>query len=155
MRNALTLLELIFTLLIIGILIVAGSQNLHTSFLNNDTSFITSKIIQAQYKAQGIDHRDENGDEIANDSISNIGCIKFTKEALDDSANSSKANYKIHASLSGELANKKLCFDQIGRPSLNDHLHPIKTTKDLILSYQDRNRTIIIYPQSGYVIIKD
>ncbi len=155
MKKAITLLELIFALLIIGILIASGSIELHTSFLNSDLNFIISKIIQAQYQGENLDHRDESGDELNDDSISNIGCIEFTKDALEDSPNSSKSPYSLHATLSGDLANKKLCFDQKGRPSLDDHLHPIREVKYLTLSYQDKNRTIVLYPQSGYVIIKD
>lgn len=148
MRQAFSLLELIFVIVLIGIIAGVGSSMFKSNYLVNDTNFIVSKIRQAQYKGIGYEHNSFGSETSTPDY--DRGCIY-----LND-ANLSASDYKLHVSLGGYLNNKTLCFDSQGRPHEGDF------TKNSLLSEQKvlnliRNSNIVsisIEPVTGYAIIK-
>jgi len=151
MRHALTLFELVMALVIIGVLMAVGTQSFHPQHLDNDTRYIKAHLLEAHYRGIGFDHRDGSGGEIADGSM--IGCVLLTAEGLAQHPDDGKAPYALHAQLSGDLAGETLCFDRLGRPGLGDHHHLITETRHLTITYDDRQRTLSVYPYSGYVTI--
>ncbi len=153
MKKGVSLFEMILVLVILSILLATGSIIYRPRHLINDSHYITLKIAQAQYKGLGFDHRDGKGGSIS--ANEDIGCLTLTKEDLEEKATKGKAPYRIHSTLSGELAGKRLCFDHLGRPSLDDPLHPIHSIQELKINYNNTSRTLLLFPFSGYVIILD
>jgi prepilin-type N-terminal cleavage/methylation domain-containing protein len=156
MRRAVTLLELILVIVIIGILAKIGLGMIRTHPLLDDAQWIALQIRQTQYRGIGYDHRAFGGGEI--DQEATVGCLTLDRESLDSNASQGEAHYRIRSQLSGELAGKELCFDHRGRPSLNDtpdhnHSNYLITPQSLILSDRDRNLTLELLPLSGCVII--
>jgi prepilin-type N-terminal cleavage/methylation domain-containing protein len=150
MRRAFTLIELIFVIVIIGVLAGMGASSFKTHYLINDTNFIVGKIREAQYRGIGYEH---NGFGMEDSSADyERGCISLKDENLTDD------NYKLH--VRDENDNKidygVLCFDSKGRPHDDDFTHSslITVQKVLTLRYRGKNSTITIEPVSGYAIIK-
>ena len=151
MKNALTLLELIFVLVILGILAAVGATAVRPRPLPNDARYIALKIMHAQYEGLFFDHRDFDGGEIGAES--DRGCLVLEKTALEENATEGRSPYRIRSTLSGDLKDKKLCFDHLGRPSEGDHSHPLTTVQELDLGYGGKTVTLSVFPLSGYVTI--
>jgi len=152
MRRAFTLLELVFVIVIIGILAKIGSEAFRTDYLRNDAAFVALKIRQAQFEGIGFDHRTFDGSQIADTT----GCLTLTQVSLEENATAGRAAYRLHASLTGDLAGKTLCFDHLGMPH-DDGSHistPMAAAATLTLTYGGRERNLTVLPRSGYVIIK-
>ncbi len=146
---AFTIVELVFVLVLIGILSAVGSSMFKANHLRDDVNFISLKITQAQYQGIGYDHYKQESD-------TTIGCIDLNKEKLEENTTNGKSNYHIFSTLSGDLNNKKLCFDRLGRPHdgnfTNDSLFLVQ--KMLILDHDGQEINITVYPKTGYVIIR-
>jgi len=147
MRKAFTLIELIFVIVIIGIITGVGSSMFKTNYLLHDTNFIVLKIRQAQYQGIGYEHNGFGVEATSPDY--DKGCIK-----LDD--NLSDANYKLHVTLGGYLNNKTLCFDSTGRPHEGDFTKSSLITEQKVLNLVKNTKivSISIEPVTGYAIIK-
>ncbi|MEA3522033.1 MAG: prepilin-type N-terminal cleavage/methylation domain-containing protein [Campylobacterota bacterium] len=153
MSKAFTLIELIFVIILIGIIAGVGSSMFKTNYLLNDTQYIMSKIHQAQYEGIGYEHQNFDGTFISD----NRGCITFTKEKLDDNASVSGGKYSLHVSINhSSLTSDTICFDAKGRPHDGDFTQGslLKEQKVLKLIYSNQTNQIIIEPITGYAIIK-
>lgn len=154
MKNAFTLLELIFVIVIIGIMAGVGISSFSPKYLRDDANFIAMKIREAQFLGIGHEHLNFGGTSNGVDYKS--GCIYLNDTNLSESA--SKANeisYKIHSTLKGGLNNKTICFDSKGRPHYDDFNGTLITEqKVLTLKYNDKNVSIKLEPITGYIIIK-
>ena len=115
-KQAFTLLELIFVIVIMGIMAGIASSAFKTNYLLDDTNFISLKIKNAQFLGIGYEHSGlTNGDK--------TGCIEIKKSSLEENAtNENEINYKIHSVLSGDLNDMKICFDSKGRPHENNFI---------------------------------
>lgn len=136
MKKAYTLIELLFVIVIIGIMVGVGSTSIKTNYLINDVNFISGKIRQAQYQAIGYSKVSFGSTAPIS---SNIGCITLNKTSLDEK------NFKIHSTLSEELKDKTLCFDSKGAPTITEKL--------LQVQYKGETAEIKIEHITGYVII--
>ncbi|MEA1920566.1 MAG: hypothetical protein U9N52_12045 [Campylobacterota bacterium] len=148
MRKAFTLLELIFIIVIIGVIAGVGSSMFKTNYLLHDTNFIVLKIRQAQYQGIGYEHNSFGVEETNPDY--DKGCIK-----LDE--NLSDANYKLHVRIDhSALTTDTLCFDAKGRPHDGDFTKDSLLAERKVLKLEDatQNVSISIEPQTGYAIIK-
>ena len=153
MRRAVTLLELVLVIVIVGILAKVGVDSFRPDTLRNDARYIASKIRHAQYRGIGYDHRDFNGSEVSDNA--DIGCITLDKEHLDGNASRGEIRYAVRSELSGELAGTTLCFDHLGQPGQDDHSHPFHQLKILTLKHGNREANLSVLPLSGYVIISN
>jgi len=149
MRYAFTILELLLVITIIGILTAIGVQVLRPKHLLNDANFIKIKIMKTQSEGLFFDTRSFDGSEIS----STRGCITLDKNNLNDSAKNGKVTYSIHSSIEGDLAGKRLCFDYLGRPALDNHNNLLNSEANLTLKERNRAITLSLEPISGYVII--
>jgi len=137
MRKAFTLIELIFVIVIIGIITGVGVNSFKTHYLINDVNFIVGKIRATQYQGIGYSKVQFGTTTELNSSI---GCITLDKDSLNDT------NYKIHSTLVGNLKGETLCFDEKGSPSLSED--------NLSIEYKNKTVTLKIQPITGYITVK-
>ncbi|MEA1982070.1 MAG: type II secretion system protein [Campylobacterota bacterium] len=156
MKNAFTLIELVFVILLIGIMVAVGSSAFKPKYLQDDTNFIVAKIKEAQFLGIGYEHLKFGGDSVGPDY--KTGCIYFKDTNLSEGASSSnQITYKIHIELDedSDLYEQTICFDSKGRPHEDDFNGTIlEEQKVLKLTYSNQSTEIVIEPITGYVIIK-
>jgi len=152
--KAFSLLELIFVIVIIGIMAGLGSASIKTNHLLNDSHYIVGKIREAQYKGIGYEHNGFGTESTVPDY--KRGCIALTPAFLDGNASKAEAKYSLHVNINhSALGTDTLCFDTKGRPHDGDFTQNTLFTeqKVLILTYKTKNVTISIEPITGYAII--
>jgi len=149
MKKAYSLVELIFVIVIIGVLAGVASSSFKTDYLTLDAEFILIKIKQAQYKGIGYDHRTFGSTVAPTDFVN--GCIRLEKSALEDKAINGKVAYKLHVDTFDAGV---ICFDAKGRAHDNDFsLATLRnTTKILSLTLNGVTQELKILPETGYVI---
>ena len=157
MKKAFTFMELIFVIVIIGVMTTLGLSAFKTNYLFNDVEFIASKIKHVQFLGIGYEHNDFGVQESTPDYQS--GCIKIEKTALEESATKkNKLNYKLHVDIEVvDGGSDILCFDSKGRPHMDDFTTSslITTQKQFKFSYNGKIKYITIEPITGYAIITD
>ena len=146
MRKAYTLIELIFVIVIIGILAGVASSSYKPNYLKSDIQFVSMQIKQAQYKGIGYEHFGMN---LAIPDYTN-GCIDVEKSAFEERATDGNVAYKLHLDAFDEGT---ICFDTKGRPYNNDFSPANLMTADRIidLTFDGVTQSITIYATSGYV----
>lgn len=148
MKTAFTLIELIFVMIIFGMLATVGIYGFKSNNLRNDVNYVYMKIQEAKY--QGI-----NYDKLGLLHANAIGCIDLTQKALTQMAR--KDHYTIKSDIQSFVTT--LCFDSFGRAHIDDNLtqdSSMISQKRLLLTLQSRNHSanLVVLPQSGYVIIE-
>ena len=155
MRKAFTFIELIFVIVIIGIMTSLGLSAFKTNYLLNDVEFIASKIKEAQFLGTGYEHNGFGSQNSTPDY--NAGCIKVEKTSLEENAtNKKEVNYKLHVEIEVvDGGSDILCFDSKGRPHMDDFTTSslITTQKQFKFSYNGKIKYITIEPITGYAII--
>jgi len=148
MKKAFTLLELIFVIVIIGVLAGVASSTYKENYLKNDISFIALKIKEAQYRGIGYEHMVFGTNNAPVDYIN--GCIRLEKSALEEKSTEGKVGYKLRVNSFDEGT---ICFDSKGRPHDDDFtLATLRSEKKVIdLSYNGETKSIEISAVSGYV----
>ena len=156
MKKAFTLIELIFVIVIIGIMAGVGFSAFKPTYLLDDTNFVAGKIKEAQFLGIGYEHLNFDGSQIDDKT----GCITIEKNSLEENAtNKNQVNYKLHVSIeaddNNQGTNNTICFDSKGRPHHTDFtLANLLTTQSKFqFTYSGKNRTITIEPITGYMII--
>jgi len=146
-KKAFTLVELIFVIVIIGIIGAVASSTFKTNYLAQDASFMLAKIKQTQYKGVGLDHRNFDGTIIADTT----GCIDLNQDILNESSVNGDITYKGHVD---NFDYGTVCFDVKGRPHDSTHNGNLSGQKNIVLTYNGETKTILILPISGLAIIK-
>lgn len=155
MKNAFTMIELIFVIILISIISSIGVGFIPNYDVQNDTNFIFMKIKEKQKNALGYDVNNFTNTpwKIPSNSLEyNLTCIKLDKDILntiEENSNEQK-KYKIKTDILSTLGtNKTLCFDFLGRPYNYDEEQLLLDIVNINIS--DKN--ISVYPMSGYAKI--
>ena len=151
------MIELIFTIVVIGILASAARMALPDTALHSDTDFILQKIREVKMQALLYDHSipDEKSWRTAD---YNDTCITLNKDYLNNMEKNTNHAQKYHLNKHTLLSATvpKICFDHEGRPyqnnyELNNFLNlPI----ELNITYKKKIKQVFIMPYSGGVIVK-
>lgn len=150
MKKAFTLIELIFVIVIIGIIAGVGFSMISPQYNLRDGEFLLLKIKQAKFKAMNYEGQ------------KNSTCIALTRESLNNNEKNDTKNqspYKFHSIVNSSVNN--LCFDSQGRPHngnsyngenvrLDTLMHDIL---DINLVNNGKSCVIRVYPLTGYGII--
>ncbi|MDD2383684.1 MAG: type II secretion system protein [Sulfurospirillaceae bacterium] len=148
-RRAFSMVELIFVIVIMGILAKVASSYMPDNKLLNDTNFVIQMIKKTQHKAMGYENYVFGKTQFWDDNTSDFNrtCIAFNTFFLQ---NMDTKNYNFDALLTPE--SPSLCFDSDGRPYRLQGLLFQKV--DINVTFNNKTNTISVLPYSGYVIIK-
>lgn len=146
MRHAFSLIELIFVIVLIGIISGIGFYMSRPDYARQDAQYTLLKLKEARYRAIGYDAYDP------------AGCVTLTQAALSNSDESPRHEIKNEPIITyaPNPAITTICFDGLGRPHEGNSTALstlIKTELTLLFQYGDKNSSIRIFPQSGYAII--
>ena len=170
--NAFTMIELIVVIIVIAILAGSAIAFFPNKRLSNSANYLTLQIKNRQENALNLNHY-KFGDILWKKRDSSkeydLTCIdlnitgqrtlygKATLDIQEEQKNIQKhffidKNIQINAAgLSDQ--NQTLCFDGIGRPySMEQKL--LKNIIDIKMKLKNDTKDILVYPFSGYVIIK-
>jgi len=149
--KAFTLIELIFVIILIGIMGSIGFSSFKPKYLINDVNFIQMKIKEAQFLGTGFEHLNFDGTVIS--GYNDTGCIKIEKSSLEENATSShEVSYKLHVDIIP--TDTTICFDSKGRPHKNNFNGTLLTEQIVFnFKYSNEERNITIEPITGYAII--
>ena len=147
MRRAVTFIELIFVMVILGVLTGLGFGFIKTNTAYRDGEAVLLKLKQARYKAMG--HEGLLPDL--------SGCVELNENGLSDPV-SQTGGYQLKSDINASWADGEtwLCFDSLGRPhkGQNDNLGTLLAAPfEIDLGYGNQNCTVRVYQQSGYAII--
>ena len=147
-RSGFTMVELIFVIVMIGILSYVGSTFMPDNRLSNDTKFILSKIREKQKNAIGYDSAafGQSSWAINNSHV----CVDINTTVLKNEDNRSQKPYEISSKLNMD-GNRTICFDNFGRPYQSEHL--LFDIVDINITKGSRVRHLQLFPMSGYVTI--
>jgi len=142
-REAYTLIELIFVIIIIGILVGTGFYYFKPHYLQNDRDFLELQLNTVRYEGLNYDKRNPS----SNMDYS-IGCI--AKNDFLTSNSTIDKHYKKHATVTLSPDEDTLCFDTLGRLYNGEDAN--KTTQNSLLgsdvvitlhyNHKDKNITI-------------
>jgi len=138
MKKAYTLVELIFVIVIIGILSGVGFYSFDPHYVRNDANIVLMKLEKSRYEAMHYDKRlaDSN-------TKSSVGCIDLST-LKDTNSSTIDQNYKFHSDITPNTGT--ICFDIFGRSkSEND--------ENITISYQNKTVQLNILKNSGYIDI--
>jgi hypothetical protein len=127
------MVEIIFVIVLMGILASIGSNILPDNRLLQYTNKVTMQIKETQKNAIG---KDINGFGALWSKEDNRTCV-----ILDNS---------LHVE-----GNTTICFDEYGRPYDTTLEQILLVKKDINITYNGDYKTISVFPMSGYVILSD
>ncbi|ADN08502.1 prepilin-type N-terminal cleavage/methylation domain-containing protein [Sulfurimonas autotrophica] len=149
-KQAFSLLELIFVIIIIGILSGVAISSFKPHHLRDDTNFVLMKLEETRYKAIGY-----NKSLPSSDINYSIGCI-----SVDTLSKTDTQAYKFYSyfDLSSSSAINVICFDALGRVHDGD-IDNNQTTLDslqnneihLTYTYQNKISVLKIDSLSGNI----
>jgi len=147
-HKAFSMVELIFVIVLMGILASVGGNLLPDNRLLNDTNYITMKIKEKQKNAIGRSNYNF-GDELWSSS-SSFTCIDLDKIGFESEDLKDQKPHKLSSTLNVD-GNVTLCFDEYGRPYQSEQL--LLQKKDINVTYNGQMNTISVFPMSGYVTL--
>jgi len=146
--KAFSLIELIFVIVIMGILSYVGISSIPNETPITDAEVLKKIILNKKTNALGYEVFSENNDT----------CLKITKDYINSEENFSRVKYRFKSTISVTgLSNsdKLLCFDYLGRPydgKAEENLsNLLKKLVIITISYHKREKNLTLYPISGYV----
>jgi competence protein ComGC len=144
--KAFSLIELIFILVIIGVLSFIGVQFIPNERSISDAEVLKKLILTKKTNALGYKVYGENNDT----------CIRLNKNFINSEENLSRVKYKFKSSIKvNGLSSDLLCFDYKGRPYdgvVDKKLsHLLEKNVTIILNYNKKKKSLILYPISGYI----
>jgi prepilin-type N-terminal cleavage/methylation domain-containing protein len=144
--KAFSLIELIFVLVIMGVLTFIGMQFIPNETPLSDAEVLKKLILNKKTIALGYKIYGENNDT----------CIRLNKDYINEEENLSRVKYKFKSDISTNgLSSDLLCFDYKGRPcdgECDENLSSLLTKFVIItLSYNKKEKNLTLYPISGYL----
>jgi prepilin-type N-terminal cleavage/methylation domain-containing protein len=155
MRKAFSMIELIFVIVLLGIMAKIGVSFIPDNKLLSDTHYIAMKIKEAQKNAIGYDTFSFGQTEYWKMPVTyskdfNLTCIDVNETFLEALSDYRFTKQEI---IPVKPLDKKFCFDSYGRPFGSSEQLLLKNV-DINVSYNNKTNTISVLPMSGYVIIK-
>ncbi len=144
-----TLIELIFVIVIGGILAFVALNSIPDNTLISDADILQAKILEKRSNALGYKADMENSEDIK------FVCIDLNKTSLNNEEKHSKVSYIFKSDISVNLDSDRICFDSLGRPfkdkvdyNLSSLIH-----KNVIISvkYKLKELNLTLYPITGFV----
>ena len=151
-KQSFTLLELIFVIIIVSLMAIGAKNAIPDDTLINSTNYLKAKILDKRANALGYETNLSNaGDE-------HLVCIKFDRDWLRDDEKLSKVKVQLSKKVTIS-ADCNLCFDYLGRTHKNSiDLDKFSTllhsSVDVNISYNNKYKTIRVYPITGYTEIR-
>jgi prepilin-type N-terminal cleavage/methylation domain-containing protein len=144
--RAFTLLEMVFVLVIIGILSFIGVEYIPNNRPISDSEVLKKLILTKKTNAIGYKTYKEN----------NYTCIELNMTKINEEENLSKVKYRFKSTLTIKGLNGNIiCFDDLGRPydgAVEINLsNMIKNFVIISLSYKNKEKNFTMYPISGYI----
>jgi prepilin-type N-terminal cleavage/methylation domain-containing protein len=144
--RAFSLIELIFVLVIMGILAFVGMQFIPNETPISDAEILKKLILNKKTNALGYKVYEENNDT----------CIRLNKDYINKEENLSRVKYKFKSAINVlGLSSDLLCFDYKGRPcngKCEKNLsNLLKKNVTIMLNYNNKEKNLTLYPISGYV----
>jgi len=151
--KAFTLIEMIFVVVLIGLISIGAINAIPDNTLLNNTNFIYNKILEKKANALSFMADMQNKDE--NRTV----CITFDKEWLKNDENHSKVKFNLSNRITISADVNTVCFDYLGRAYKGDiDLKTFDTLShqniNINITYKNKTKKVIIYPISGFVEIK-
>ena len=152
-KRAFSMVELIFIIVLMGILAKIASSYMPDNRLLSDTNYISMKIKEQQRNAIGYDNSQFGSNQywtipILYSHNFNLTCIE-TSRAYFESLDHEKS-YKFTLTFDN---NTTFCFDSLGRP-YGAAGQLFRGDMDINVTYNNKKSRISVLPISGYVIIK-
>ncbi len=153
MRRGFTLIELIFVILLIGILGGIGMSFYRPDRGLADARFIASKIMESRYEAIGYERLNFDSSVLSG----SVGCITLDRSGLDDppsQAGGYRLGKRTQISVTG-LSGNTICFDEKGYPHDGDFTTGslLHQKVDINVSTPKKSYIISVMPFSGYAKI--
>jgi len=145
-KYAFTLVELIFVIVLMGVLTGIGFYMSQPDATKQDAQYTLLKLKEARYRAIGF--------ETGNASCSEAGWIVLNAGNL---SNNESPTHTIKSEIQPPAKDMTICFDSLGRPhdgNTTSLMSLIRTPLDINFTKGDKNTTIRLFPQTGYAIIQ-
>lgn len=155
MKNrAFSLIELIFVIIIIGVLSGISFYISQPEYTHQDAQYTLLKLKEARYNAIGYDGlKDDQCVILTKESLSSAESPAHTiKSTIELGSVSTSANPILHS-----IANATVCFDALGRVHEGKDitlLSLVQSNSDIQFKNGDKNSTIRLFSGSGYAIIQ-
>jgi len=151
--KAFTLIEMIFVIILVGLISISAINAIPDNTLMNNTQFIYNKILEKKANALSFMAKMDNKDE--NRSV----CITFDEEWLKNDENFSRVKFDLSNRVQISSNFKTICFDYLGRPyngdvNLTNFDNILHQNVDINVTYNAKHKEITIHPISGFVEIK-
>lgn len=143
-RSGFSMVEIIFVIVIMGILAFVGSSFLPDNKLLNDTNFVMIKIKETQKNAIG---NDINAFSSPWSKEDNSTCITLNRDYLDNLDEKYRLSFNNISSTF-----EQVCFDEYGRPYSASE-HKLLPKIDINVTYNGKMKRISVFPYSGYVTL--
>ncbi len=153
-RSGFTLIELVFVIVLIGILTSVASNFIPDNRLLNDVNFLTMKIKQKQRNAIG--YSTYHFGNPLYWSYSKNNCIDLNTTNIKKIALNEKKSVKFSSSITvnGDDGNSTICFDEYGRAFHSGYI--LHNELDINLSIsgsKQQSKSFSIMPESGFIIL--
>jgi prepilin-type N-terminal cleavage/methylation domain-containing protein len=144
-KHAFSLIELIFVIVLIGVLSGIGFYMSQPDATKQDAQYTMLKLKEARYHALGY-----NG-------LLPQHCVTLTKDALSNASDNNDSMHREIKSKSIDTSYTTICFDSLGRPHNGNNINLsslLPANIDILFKDGDKNTTIRLFNGSGYVIIQ-
>lgn len=146
-RNAFSLIELIFVIVLLGVLSSIGFYYSRPDYTRQDAQYTLLKLKEARYRAIGY--------ETSDGSCSANGWVQLqANDVISDKSSDKLPEHKFKSNLS---IIKTICFDSLGRPhDGNNTTLSTLIRNDFNITFSSnsgKQANITLYSGTGYAII--